>query len=254
MKGETQELFDMNPWKAQGKKRKKSQTETEKALVRLQEVEERLLKNLENRAHRGEKLTAADYQILQDLRQRLETRERANLGDHTVKTAEAVAEHFGRTIRTIRNWAGRGMPQLPHGYDLLAIERWAFTEGLIKERMLQNGQGLEAHGSQEGGGDVLDRAHYELEIKKLDSELKALKLQKETGALISKEDVERGWVSRAFLFKKDLLSMARRLSLRGANKEAPVLYEILKEDATEMLNKYARDHVDTESLEVKDNG
>lgn len=115
---------------------------------------------------------------------------------YIVPTARAVAEHFGRTIRTIRNWAGRGMPQMPDGYDLKAIEEWAFSVGLVQERKIEPDQ----------GNDRLDRAYYELEIKRLDSELKSIKLQKETGVLILREDVERGWVDRAFELKRDLLA------------------------------------------------
>lgn len=254
MVSENKELFDLNPWKAEEKPRQKPRSGAEKALDRLDEVEERLLKNLEGRANRGEKLTAADYGILQDLRQRLEHRRRDGLPDHVVPTAKAVAEYFSRTVRTIRNWAGRGMPQLPNGYDLRAIEIWGLQEGIIKESRIKPDQGNKVSGSCEGNPDGPDRAHYELEIKRLDSELKGIKLQRETGALILRQDVERGWVDRAFELKRDLLSMARRLSLRGANKEAPVLYEILKQDAMEVLRKYSRGNVDPGSLEVPENG
>lgn len=253
MVGETGQLFDMSPYQSGEEKPKKPGLDTANALSRLDDVEERLIRNLENRANRGEKLTAGDYQALKDLRQRLESRQQDILPEHIVKIAREVAEFFNRTVRTIRNWAGRGMPQMPEGYDLRAIDAWALQEGLIQVSKYAT---LEAsdHALTEDMSGEGDLAFYQLEIKRLDSELKAIKLQRETGALISREQVEREWVDRAFEFKRDLLSMARRLSLKGSHKDAPALYEILRQDATQLLQKYARGHVDVASLEVFKDG
>ena len=246
MVGETEALFDLSEYRS---KPEKPVSPVDQALSRVSEIEARLLRNLENRVHRGERLTSADYKQLEGLRAKLSARREAETPEGFVSTARDVAEHFKRTVRTVRNWIGRGMPQQPDGYDLLEIERWALAEGVIREPVtpgIQQGEG-EALGLQEGAG-ALDRSHYELEIKRLDSELKSLKLQKETGALISREEVERGWFDRAFEFKRDLLGMARRLSLKGAGKEAPELYELLRQDAMEILRKYSRGHVDVEAL------
>jgi len=241
MVGENQDLFDLSEWQ---KEKKKPVSKLDQALNRVAEVEERLLKNLENRLYRGERLTAADYKILENLREGLGARRLEGRSESFVETAKQVAAHFKRTVRTIRNWAGRGMPQEVDGYDLLKIEQWALAKRIIKNPVTPVEQ-FEPLQDQE---TVLDRSHYEVEIKRLDSELKALKLQKETGVLVSKAEVERGWYDRAFEFKRELLSMARRLSLKGAQKEAPELYELIRQDAMEVLRKYSRGHIDIENL------
>jgi predicted transcriptional regulator len=252
MVGENQDLFDLSEWR---KSKEKPVSPVDEALSRVSEIEARLLRNLENRVHRGERLTSADYKQLEGLRAKLSARREAETPEGFVRTAREVAEHFKRTERTVRNWAGRGMPQEVDGYDLLKIEKWALAEGVIREPVtpgVQQAEG-EALGDQEGAG-ALDRSHYELEIKRLDSELKALKLAKETGELIRREEVERGWYDRAFEFKRDLLGMARRLSLKGAGKEPPELYELIRQDAMEILGKYARGHVEVEALPEPETG
>jgi len=246
MVNENQELFDVSEYRS---KAEKPVSPVDQALSRVSEIEARLLRNLENRVHRGERLTSADYKQLEGLRAKLSARREAETPEGFVRTGRQVAEHFGRTVRTVRNWIGRGMPQEVDGYDLQKIERWALAEGIIRGPVTPGGQQAEgeALGLQEGAGG-LDRSHYETQNRRLDSELKALKLAKETGELIRREDVERGWYDRAFEFKRDLLGMARRLSLKGAGKEAPELYEILRQDAMEILRKYSRGHVDVEAL------
>lgn len=244
MTGENEQLFDLGPYSTEEKERQAPRSPEEKALDRLLGIEDRLLKNLEGRLNRGERLTTGEYGILADLRQRLESRSRESLPEHFVPTAEKVAEFFGKTIRTIRNWSGRGMPQLPKGYDLEAVELWAINEGLIKTRKISSG----AEASKQEGSEVPDRAFYESEIKRLDAALKEVKLQQATGVLILKADVEKGWVVRAIEFKRELLGMARRLSLRGANKDAAALHEIIRQDCMNVLAKYARGFVDVEAL------
>lgn len=243
MVGENESLFDMSEW---GKSKEKPISKVDQALNRVSDIEERLLKNLENRVYRGDRLTSADYKVLEDLRAGLSVRQEAARPEGFVSTAREVAEHFKRTVRTIRNWIGRGMPQEVDGYDLLKMEKWALAEGIIKAPITPGVQrDSEALEDQQG---ALDRSHYEVEIKRLDSELKALKLAKETGELISRAQVERGWFDRAFEFKRELLGMARRLSLKGALKEAPALYELIRHDAMQVLRKYSRGHIDVESL------
>ena len=239
MAGENQDLFDLSGWQ---KEKKKPLSKVDQALNRVSKVEENLLRNLENRLYRGERLTAADYKILENLRAGLGARRAEGKPETFVRTGREVAEHFKRTVRTIRNWTGRGMPQEVDGYDLLKIEKWALAEGVIKQPVTRRVEQSENEIIE--GQEVLDRAHYEIEIKRLDSELKALKLQRETGELISRAAVEKGWYDRAFEFKRDLLGMARRLSLKGSGKEAPELYELIRQDCMEILKKYSRGHVD----------
>jgi len=247
MVGENQDLFDLSEWQ---KQKKKPVSKLDQAINRVSDIEENLLRGLERRLYRGERLTAADYKILASLRDGLGSRRDEGRSETFVESAKEVAAHFKRTVRTIRNWAGRGMPQEVDGYDLLNIEKWALAEGVIKDPVTPVEQ-FEPLQDQE---TVLDRSHYEVEIKRLDSELKTLKLQRETGELISRAEVERGWYTRAFAFKRELLSMARRLSLKGAGKEAPELYELLRQDAMEILNKYSRGHIDVGALPGSEDG
>lgn len=50
-----------------------------------------------------------------------------------VRTYKELADVFGLHIRTIKNWAARGMPVENRGkYDVNAIQTWAVNEGLIQ--------------------------------------------------------------------------------------------------------------------------
>jgi len=247
MVGENRELFELSSWQ---KDKEMPVSKLDQAISRVSDIEENLLRGLERRLYRGERLTAADYKILASLRDGLGSRRDEGRSENFVDAAKEVAAHFKRTVRTIRNWAGRGMPQEVDGYDLLKIEQWALRKGVIKDPVTP----AEQSDALEAQETVLDRSHYEIEIKRLDSELKGLKLQRETGELISRAEVERGWYDRAFEFKRELLSMARRLSLKGAQKEAPELYELLRQDAMEILNKYSRGHIDVGALPGSEDG
>jgi phage terminase Nu1 subunit (DNA packaging protein) len=222
-------LFDPEEFQSDPKRRKTYQTETEKTLLRLNNLEDRTLRNFETKANRGEILTVAEYRLLEQLRKKITERQACGLqdGDNIVRTGLEVARHFKRTERTIRNWAGRGMPQLPNGYDLKEIERWGIAAGLLQ-------------GTEETHGEH-DRAYYEMVIKRQQSELNELKLSQQKGEFVAKSDVESLFVSRATELRKALLERGRRLSLRLANKGAAACQKILEEDSRAILEGYSRE-------------
>ncbi|MBW2032806.1 MAG: hypothetical protein JRI94_04315 [Deltaproteobacteria bacterium] len=230
-------LFDPAPFQSD-EENNKPLSELDKVLNRFGEVEERLLRNLENRANRGEKLTAADYRTLQELRQRIENWQTDVLPDHVVKTAREVAEFFGRTIRTVRNWAGRGMPQLPDGYDLRAIDGWALKEGLIQESKF--GTNPEPSGKDPNQEGVLNRAHYELEIKRLDSELKTLKLQKEREEVFQRDWIAGEWSRRMAEVSSGLEYLITRLPPLLEGRSQTEMRPIIRDEVWIIRDRYNR--------------
>jgi hypothetical protein len=133
------------------KERKKPESEAEKRLKEIREMEERDFRNLRNKLNRGRSLTASEAKKLEDYRKKFEMMSRDGLPDHVVTSKEAVARHFGKTKRTIINWGHRGMPQLPNGYDLPAVEACAVEEGLIGDKLKGSNNGGKSSESGNSG-------------------------------------------------------------------------------------------------------
>ncbi len=234
-------LFDLGEYQEPGKERKAPESQAEKELKRIRDMEERELRNLERKLERGKTLTAAQAQRLKEYRERLGALSGGDLPEGCVKIAKEVAEHFGKSIRTIRNWAGRGMPQNPDNYDLNAIEEWALNEGLIKERISPastTGGLADTDGDQ--GKQYPDRAHYELEIKRLDSELKAHKLAISKGEYVKKEDIAREWAGRITEFAKALDYQVGRFPPLLEGKSQAEMRTIIGNENYEMRVRLAR--------------
>ena len=125
--------------------------------------------------------------------------------EHIVKSMVEVARHFGKTKRTIVNWGKKGMPMIPEGfYDLEEIGQWAFAQGLIPEIP----GGILADSGKTGPG----KQFYETELRRLQTELKRLELEKEIGKLIPVEEVEAGRIARVMAVKRALLAIPRGMA------------------------------------------
>jgi len=225
-------LFDMSEFEGPGKSRKAPESPAQKRLCEIRDMKDRDFRNLQNKLNSGKPLTTAEAKRLEEYQYGYETEAGTNLPDNMVRTGKEVAAYFGKHIRTIRNWTGRGMPQMPDGYDIKKIEQWALREGLLKQpvngRKGEGGKGGngetgtggpcdgENRGSGEMGGDegspdvVKDRAYYEEQIKKLDMALKGIKLQKERGELVARSDIAKEWTARATEYANSLDYMETR--------------------------------------------
>ena len=123
MVGENGTLFDMEEFEAEGKERKQPQTEAEKRLERIKQMEDRDFRNFENKLNSGKSLTASEAKRLEEYRRKYEQEAGADLPEHFVTSKVAVAAHFGVTKKTVINWAHRDkpMPQLPNGSIISVI-------------------------------------------------------------------------------------------------------------------------------------
>jgi len=88
-----------------------------------------------------------------------------------VRTIHDVAQHFGKSERTIVYWKARGMPRHEHpvGYDLDAIAAWREQEGLSNT----------------------DEDRERAQLAKVQREMAELKLQQLRGELVELEPVRR---------------------------------------------------------------
>jgi len=197
-------LFDLDEY-TEPKERKAPQSHEEKRLREIQAMEDREFRNLQIKLNCGKTLTAVEAKRLDEYKARLEERAGTDLPEGVVRTAKEVAEHFGKSIRTIRYWTGKGMPVETDGYDLGAIETWGIAQGLIQQ------QATTQTGGNEDGLASESRAYYEREIKRLDSELREIKLARTRGQMFLREDVAGEWASRAKIFCNALDHMETRL-------------------------------------------
>lgn len=178
------------------KARKVPESKAQKKLREIQEMEERNFKNLQLKLNSRKSLTASETKRLENYREQYEALSGVNLPDHIVTSKRAVGEFFGKTRRTIINWSKRWGPKCKNqdGYSLPEIENFAIENALISARISKTKQ-VEVDPSTDNDGNK-SRAYYEREIKRLDSELKALKLEKERGDLIPRAMIAREWTQR----------------------------------------------------------
>ena len=241
MQGENSTLFDMDEFQNDDKELKKGHGNGS-ALSRIRDVDERLLKNLEGRVHRGEKLTAADLQELDGLRKRLLSQRVVETPEHVVTSKEAVAQRFGKTKRTIINWGHKGMPQLPNGYNLVDIGKWALKEGLIHDQSLVPGN---EKGSVEIGDDGQDEngltlSDYKLKIARLESDLKALKLQEAKGETVRWEDIIPEWATRIGEVSKGIEYLSNRLPPLVVGKTEDEIQLIISNEGWDIRDRFAK--------------
>jgi hypothetical protein len=112
---------------------------------------------------------------------------------------EAVAKHFGVTVRTIQLWVKQGMPKSGKRYDLVACELWR------RQRQESTGSGVEpgAEGQEEGG----DKAFWTRREIKARAETKELELRKLQGELVELVEVEQLFAGRAAVYKQSVLGL-----------------------------------------------
>jgi len=225
-------LFDLDEY-ADPKRRKPPQSTAEKGLARIQKMEHRELKNLERKLNSGKTLTAAEMERLKEHRERYGLISGATLPEGTVRTMREVANHFGKHVQTIKNWANRGMPRLPDAYELNKIETWAVSKGFINA----TGQTDETEPQDPGQHNKL---FYETELKKVQSQLKALEYDREIGKLIPKEEVDVRDAAKVIEVRRAFKALARKLPPLLIGLEPKEMQAAIDEEVDAICWRFAR--------------
>jgi len=230
-------LFDVEEYREPGKVRKAPETEAVKRLAEIEELEKLNYENMRRQITQERKpLTAAQEKRLANYRRRYEAMN--TVPENFVTSKKAVGAQFHKTRRTIINWAARGMPEDPDGYDLVAIGEWAYNEGLIVDR------GLIPGGNGSGGGDEKsgDKTLGDLKARKLalDIEKQEREQAEAEGRLIDRETEEIKKRAQIGEMKKVLYSIPQKLAPQVAMMEPREAEAILTDAITEALEYFSR--------------
>lgn len=125
------------------------------------------------------------------------------MGDTVVRGKAAVAEHFGVSVRQVRNWERAGMPgRVGRSYDLVKIQLWR-----------DHKQGRGGEGDPRQGFLAVGRGKdfQEERLKRAQADLKEMEVRRERGELVPLREVEQMFVARIMAVKQGLLSLSRAL-------------------------------------------
>jgi hypothetical protein len=246
MVGENNTLFDISGFQNDSKSRKKPQSEAEKRLNEIREMQNRDFKNLQNKLFRGNPLTAAEAKRLEGYEKELRALTDEDLPEHVVTSKEVVAKYYGVTKRTIVNWSHREkpMPQMVNGYDLVAIGTWALEEGLISDPGLIPGNGnVSAKGdcnTEPENSNSKGKNFYETEIKRLESELREHKLKIAKEEYFLRSDVAKEWAARMAEVSRGLDYLSNRLPPLLIGKTEDEMQLIINNETWEIRDHFAR--------------
>lgn len=127
-----------------------------------------------------------------------------------VKTIEEVAKVMEVSYRTVQRWKRDGMPTTKDGlYDLEAIKTWH------DERVGETGDAEES------------KTFWDISILKKKASLLDLKIKKEEGELILKEEVEKDMIQKIIAIKRAFLALPTRLAPVLAMKEPREIEAVL---------------------------
>ena len=175
-------------------------------------------KELINKLDNGEKLTAKEQKRMEGIK----TKWGLSI-DGTVSTIQALADELGVTRRTVARWKSEGMPVEPDGtYDVVKVSNWHDL-------------------TYPGKTKSPEEAFWETEFRKYRAKLSELSYRQKLGELIPVIEVDAMLVDRAVEFKRALLYLARRISLKGAQKDPQSLYAIVEKEAINILEIYSRE-------------
>lgn len=168
-----------------------------------------------------EKLHTSDPLSKQEILE-LEGFEAEPLEPTIVKTMEEVAKVMEVSYRTVQRWKKDGMPTTQDGfYDLAAIKTW--------------------HDERIGEADDEEesKTFWDINILKKKASLLDLKLRKEEGELISREEVEKDMIEKIIAAKRAFLALPTRLAPVLAMKEPREIEAVLYESIGEIIDEFA---------------
>lgn len=220
-------LFNLDEYKLEGKPRKKPQTEAEKRLEEIQEMQDRDFWNLRNKLNRGEVLTAAEGKRLDEYRKRYQEQSGAALPPGTVATQKEVAQYFGVHIQTIKNWCAAGCPRNPDSYTLSEIQAWAIGKGLVKSSTPGENANSSVDGFEEG-----DRAYWDRENAKAQAKTRQLKNQILEGKIVYSDDVYKNFFEASRMARDAILNIGPALATSLARNDM---------ERREILDRYRKE-------------
>ncbi len=112
---------------------------------------------------------------------------------------EAVARHFGVTVRTVQLWVKKGMPKSGKRYDLVACELWRRGQQDPANPDLDSDDE-----DQETGGSKAFWTRREIKAR---AETKELELRQLQGELVEVVEVEQLFSARAAIYKQSVLGL-----------------------------------------------
>ena len=173
--------------------------------------------HLIEKMHSGTPLTKPEIRELEEF-------EAEPLDPTVVKTMEEVAKVMDVSYRTVQRWKKDGMPVTADGfYDLDAIRVWHDERGITD------------------GEETEGKAYWEEKIRKYKASLLELDLKKATGELVSREEVERGRITRIIAVKRTLLALPTRLAPVLSMQEPREIEAVLYESIAEIIDEFAGD-------------
>ncbi len=159
----------------------------------------------------------------------LETYERGQPDPGTVETQEQLARIFGKSVRTIANWAKDGMPQRSDGrYSITDIQLWRMDKNLQQR-------------SVDDHGDKVQRSVAK--YRDIKARREEIKLKKELGELIPREQVETGLIQLATVLKINFLSLPRTLAPQLVGMEPREIEAILDQNIKHIINRFGTGEV-----------
>jgi phage terminase Nu1 subunit (DNA packaging protein) len=172
--------------------------------------------HLIEKLHNGKALTKQEIAELEQF-------EAEPLAPTVVKTLEEVAKVMDVSYRTVYRWKKDGMPVTGDGfYDLEQIKTW-HTQKKDKSK----------NPATEG------KDFWDEKIRKYKAAMLELELKKATGDLVSKDEVEKGRITRVIAIKRTLLALPTRLAPALAMKEPREIEAVLYEALSEIVDEFA---------------
>lgn len=137
------------------------------------------------------------------------------------QTQADVAEFWGVSVRTIREWLGQCPPRTPNGYDLSAIARWR-NEYLLSQI-----------------NRPLASADADTELKRVKTARERLKLARERREVVAIDHVERVWRRYFAAARAVILGIPERINVQLPDRLRPELRPTIRQAMDEVLGMLA---------------
>jgi phage terminase Nu1 subunit (DNA packaging protein) len=156
------------------------------------------------------------------------------LSETIVDSLEAVAAHFRKSVRQVRNWRREGMPCLSgERFDLVQIEEWRARK--------KGGRGPAAPDERQGILRVEDKDFWDKEGKRYQAELRKLEYRQRLGELVERQEVEQLFIARILAVKQGLLNLSRGLPPQLIHcQEEREMEVIITQKIRELLDEFSR--------------
>ncbi len=163
-----------------------------------------------------------------------------NLFDPTkVYGLEAVAKHFGVSLRQAQRWAKLpGFPKTENRwYSLVAIGMWREEQKSAPKNANDEGQDPDDDGVLPQPGT---KKFWELEDKKFQAQTRELEFRRRQGELVERQEVEQLFVARIVAVTQGLESLARALPPLLVNKSEREMEPVIARQTRALREMFSR--------------